>query len=123
LKFISPAGVRLIDLARVTEILPMLQIEAIGDKGAGCVGVINLRGEIVPLFTAAPGMTLDDTKFIIVCSGDSQPVGLIADEVLDVLSVEPEQVALRRISAERSMEIVKTGDELLPVMDPRDAIR
>lgn len=76
-------------------------------KVPSCIkGVMNLRGEIIPVislseqFDLVPRMCTDDARIIIVRLEDAM-VGLIVDEVKEVVEIDNEQIeTLQNIKSE-----------------------
>jgi purine-binding chemotaxis protein CheW len=86
-------------------------------------GVISLRGRIVPVYDLAARLGLDSeiseaTKIVIVESGD-ETVGVIVDEVEEVLTVE--EVDFEEVpgaDSELIEAIAKLGDRLVVLLKP-----
>jgi purine-binding chemotaxis protein CheW len=86
-------------------------------------GVISLRGRIVPVYDLASRLGLDSeisetTKIVIVESGD-ETVGVIVDEVEEVLTVE--EVDFEEVpgaDSELIEAIAKLGDRLVVLLKP-----
>lgn len=79
-----------LDILHVQEIIKVLPITQVPLSAPWVSGVINLRGKIIPLIHLARRMGLKETemnrntRFMIV-RGKTQHVGLVVDEVLEVL--------------------------------------
>lgn len=79
-----------LDILHVQEIIKVLPVTQVPLSAAWISGVINLRGQIIPLVHLARRMGLQEspmdrnTRFMIV-RGQEQSVGLVVDEVLEVL--------------------------------------
>lgn len=79
-----------LDILAVQEIIKTLPITTVPLAMPWITGVINLRGQILPLMNLGarlelpPAPTTRNTRFMIV-KGREQSVGLIVDEVLEVL--------------------------------------
>lgn len=86
-----------IEILRVQEIIGMLPITMLPRNPNWIRGVMNLRGQIIPVLDlrvrlAIPGRQFAEEKCIIVvrCSGGA--MGLIVDRVSEVVNIPPEQV-------------------------------
>jgi purine-binding chemotaxis protein CheW len=85
-------------------------------------GVIGLRGKIIPIFDLAARMELADTgtepgKIVIVESGGGQ-VGVMVDEVEEVLTVSSEQLEDVPSASRASIEaIAKIEDRLVILLN------
>jgi len=91
-----------IDLLWIKEIISYSEPTAV-PLAPGCIrGVINLRGSVVPVIDLATVFKLQPTKvskrtcIIIVevsLGGDKTLMGLVADQVSDVLVLQPDDIA------------------------------
>lgn len=114
---------RLVRISDLAEILPLMTLEPVDGAGATCRGVANLRGEVIPVFDlAGPDAPLSASRFILISSVRGEPVGLIVDEVHDVLTLPSEQLARRNLGAGPATTVARWGDELLTVIDPAEAL-
>lgn len=83
-----------LNILYVQEIIKPLSVTPVPLAPAWIAGVINLRGQIIPLIYLAGRLDLEqandqrDTRFVIVRSRE-QSVGFIVDEVLEVLRLNP----------------------------------
>ncbi len=87
-----------IDVAQVAEVLPMLQVKPVPQAPTGVAGLINYRGAPVPvvdlssLMMGRPASPSLSTRLIIVHypdkSGQTRPLGLIAEHVVETLRRE-----------------------------------
>jgi purine-binding chemotaxis protein CheW len=86
-------------------------------------GVISLRGRIVPVYDLASRLGLaseisESTKIVIVESGD-ETVGVIVDEVEEVLTVEEADFEeVPGADSELIESIAKLGDRLVVLLKP-----
>ncbi len=115
---------RLVRLTDIREIVSMMALaEAPGSAGL-CRGVANLRGEMIPVFDlGGPLARLTPSRVILVARAGEEIVGLLVDDVHDVVTVPDEHVADKPVGGGRTATMVRLGDEVLTVMDPRDALR
>jgi chemotaxis-related protein WspB len=103
-----------LDVARVIELVPRVELRAIPHAPAYLAGLLGYRGEVVPvidlglLLGSSPGADRLSTRIILVKStpgghnrkeeardpagGEARVLGLIAERVIDLVEVEPEQV-------------------------------
>ncbi|MEZ0373098.1 MAG: chemotaxis protein CheW [Candidatus Sericytochromatia bacterium] len=79
-----------LDILFVQEIIRMLPVTHVPRAADWIAGVINLRGQIIPLIRLASRLGLEvepasrSTRFMIVRNRD-QALGVVVDEVLEVL--------------------------------------
>ena len=84
-------------IGSVHEIIRYTEPRTVASDAAWIRGVIGLRGKIIPIFDLAARMGLapagdrEPGKIVIVSSGAGQ-VGVMVDDVEEVLTVEPSQL-------------------------------
>ena len=114
---------RLVRLASVLEIIPMLALQEIGGAVNGFRGLANLRGRTVSVFdTQAGALPLRPSQFILVTHTSNGSVGLIVDEVYDVLMVPADQITLSPVGADRSRAVAVIDGVILPVLESADVV-
>ncbi len=86
-----------IEIRFVTEIIGIQPITNVPEVPAYVKGIINLRGKIIPVvdvrlkFRKEP-MAYDDRTCIVVIDIESLSVGLIVDNVAEVLNIQDENI-------------------------------
>ena len=112
---------RLSDIREVVSLMSLAKID--GGHGGACRGVANLRGEMIPVFdmvgTDAP---LGPTRVIVVTRLGNEHVGLLVDDVTDVIGIPEDHVAVRNVGGGRTATMVRMDDAVMTVMEPIDAI-
>jgi purine-binding chemotaxis protein CheW len=85
-----------IDILNVREIRSQEPVTHIADTAAFLMGVIDLRGSIVPILDLRIKFGLpqgsDDSTVVIILSIDGRITGIVVDAVSDVVSLLPEQI-------------------------------
>lgn len=87
-----------IDIKFVENIVRMQSITRVPSVQDHFKGVINLRGEVVPVMSLRCKLNLDDdeitnkTRIIIIKLEANAPVGVIVDEVKEVVTLENDSV-------------------------------
>ncbi|MBD5465407.1 MAG: purine-binding chemotaxis protein CheW [Lachnospiraceae bacterium] len=87
-----------IDIKYIDNIIRMQQIYRVPKVQQYIKGVINLRGEVIPVISIRAKMGFEQvaetkaTRIIIVKIDGSDTVGLIVDEVKEVVTLEASQV-------------------------------
>jgi purine-binding chemotaxis protein CheW len=115
-----------LDILCVQEIIKILPVTQVPLTASWIEGVINLRGQILPLINLASRLGLDPspyqrhTRFVIV-RGREQNVGLVVDEVQEVLRLpvsllEPAP-ATAAIEKDYIQAICKHENRLVIVLD------
>lgn len=98
LTFIVAGSVYGIDIQHVLEIVGMLPITEIPNSPDHIEGVINLRGVVIPVVTFRRRFGLerkeyDEQTCIIVVNVRKMTIGVIVDQVLEVMMVDPSQIS------------------------------
>jgi purine-binding chemotaxis protein CheW len=110
-------------IGSVHEIIRFTEPRSVASDADWIRGVIGLRGKIIPIFDLAARMELDASgrepgKIVIVESGTGQ-VGVMVDEVEEVLTVSSEQLEDVPSAASDAIEaIAKIQDRLVILLNP-----
>ena len=110
-------------IGSVHEIIRFTEPRTVASEAAWIRGVIGLRGKIIPIFDLAARMELDVAeseagKIVIVESGTGQ-VGIMVDEVEEVLTVSSDQLEDVPSANSDSIEaIAKIEDRLVILLNP-----
>ena len=117
-----------IDIKFVENIVRMQSITRVPNVQEYFKGVINLRGEVVPVMSLRRKLNLEDdeitnkTRIIIIKLEANAPIGVIVDEVKEVVTLENSSVdSVSRSSQKEEISyingIAKTGDTLISLLD------
>ena len=118
-----------IDINYIDNILRMQQITRVPKVPAYLKGVINLRGEVIPVMSLRLKMGLDEdvidrnTRIIILKIESEGSVGVLVDEVKEVIKLSEDQIestsgeggsaeTRRFVSA-----VGQNGNELISILD------
>ena len=110
-------------IGSVHEIIRFTEPRTVASDAAWIRGVIGLRGKIIPIFDLAARMELaiagsEAGKIVIVESGTGQ-VGIMVDEVEEVLTVSSDQLEDVPSANSESIEaIAKIEDRLVILLNP-----
>jgi purine-binding chemotaxis protein CheW len=109
-------------IASVHEIIRFTEPRSVVSEVAWIRGVIGLRGKIVPIYDLAArlGLTVgsDPGKIVIVEIGADQ-VGVMVDEVEEVLTVSAEQLeSIPSANTESIDSVAKIDDRLVILLNP-----
>ena len=110
-------------IGSVHEIIRFTEPRTVASDAAWIRGVIGLRGKIIPIFDLAARMGLEIAgseagKIVIVESGTGQ-VGIMVDEVEEVLTVTSDQLEHVPSANSESIEaIAKIEDRLVILLNP-----
>ena len=110
-------------IGTVHEIIRYTEPRTVASDAEWIRGVIGLRGKIIPIFDLAARMELEKVgsepgKIVIVESGTGQ-VGIMVDEVEEVLTVSSEQLEDVPSATSTAIEaIAKIDDRLVILLNP-----
>lgn len=110
-------------IAAVHEIIRFTEPRSVASEVAWIRGVIGLRGKIIPIFDLAARLELPSTgsdagKIVIVETGTGQ-VGVMVDEVEEVLTISPDQLEPVPTASTDSIDsIAKIDDRLVILLNP-----
>ncbi len=87
-----------IEIRHVTEIVGIQKITEVPDMPAYMKGVINLRGNVIPVIDVRLRFHMqprdyDDRTCVIVVNINESSIGLVVDVVKEVISIVPEQIS------------------------------
>jgi len=118
-----------IDVMKVREVLYLISITEIPNKLSYMKGVIDLRGEVVPVIDARIKFNLseqdyDDDTVIIIIEYEDVLVGLVVDSVSDVIRISSLDIKeSNQFSSETDIEndyirgIARFEEELIIILD------
>jgi purine-binding chemotaxis protein CheW len=107
-------------IAAVSEIIRFSEPRSVASEVAWIRGVIGLRGKIIPIFDLAarlelPGTDSEPGKIVILETGTDQ-VGVMVDEVEEVLTVESDQLEPVPTANTDSIEAIAKIDDRLVIL-------
>jgi purine-binding chemotaxis protein CheW len=124
----------LINVSDQTYALPLLQIQEIRgwspvsplpNTEASCLGVLNLRGHVLPVFDARMilGKAATEPKpqdVIVVAVLDGKPLGLLVDSVSDIIEIDSGKVSSAEQGEAWSSPLIDgiatVGERLVPLL-------
>jgi purine-binding chemotaxis protein CheW len=86
-----------IDIRQVREIRRWSAVTPLPHAPAEVLGVMNLRGSVIPIFDLAVRFGLDRTpdnarNVVVIAAHESQTVGLLVESVSEILSVSRDRI-------------------------------
>ncbi len=122
-----------INIGYVDNIVRMQRITRVPKSQPYYVGVINLRGEVVPVMSLRKRFDLEadeytgSTRIIILKLEDQSLVGVIVDEVREVLNLDPTTIEtpsfkLDEKNASYLAGIGKNGDNLISLLNIENVV-
>jgi purine-binding chemotaxis protein CheW len=108
----------------VERVLPMAAVVALPDAGQGLLGMLNLRGAIVPVVDPRPRLGVPTPEahpeHRLVLVRGMRPFLLWVDEVDEVVSLGPDDVTA--VPAQQASPVVprvlRLGNEIVPLLAP-----
>ena len=122
-----------IDISYIDNIVRMQRITRVPKSQPYYVGVINLRGEVVPVMSLRRRFDLENdsyegsTRIIILKLEDQSLVGVIVDEVREVVNLNPETIEtpsfkLDEKNAAYLAGIGKNGENLISLLNIENVV-
>ncbi len=116
-----------IDIMKIDSVSEMLKVMKLPGMPAFIMGVTNLRGEVIPVINTRSKFGLEKKernekdRIVVVYIGDKK-VGIVVDEVREVLTLHHEQVeepptTVGSMSAKYISAIAKLEDRMLIILD------
>jgi len=117
-----------IDISYVDNIVRMQKITRVPKAQVYFKGIINLRGEIVPVMSIRTKMGLEDDVFtdasriIILKIEDKGSLGVIVDAVCEVINLSEDQIESNNINSSHVKDsfingIGKSGEQLISLFE------
>ena len=107
-------------IGAVHEIIRFSEPRSVASEMPWIRGVIGLRGKIIPIFDLAArlGLAPSEPGKIVIVAGDAGQVGVMVDEVEEVLTVVSEQLEEVPTANSDAIEaIAKIGDRLVVLLN------
>lgn len=131
LSFIVCSELYAVNVTKVLEVLEKQNITRIPNAPGYIRGIINFRGEVVPVFESRNKFNLparaDDGSFVIIVLDLSHEteifrIGAIVDKVKDVISIDDQEIKpvptmSKEFNTEFLQGIVKQGDNFIMLLD------
>ncbi|HOY08951.1 MAG TPA: chemotaxis protein CheW [Candidatus Omnitrophota bacterium] len=116
-----------VDITLITEVIRVVPFTPVPQVPDFCLGLINCRGTIIPLFDLRKKVLLPQKPFnaksrILIASIDHEVIGLVIDEILDNIRVDPRQVDLTKflamkIGKEYIRGVAQVDDRMIAILD------
>lgn len=112
-----------IDISFIDNIVRMQKITRVPKSQHYFKGVINLRGEIVPVMSIRRKMDLDDdvinnaSRIIILKLEEKGLLGIIVDEVKEVVNLGEEEIERTSSKGKFINGVGQHGDELISLLE------
>ena len=112
-----------IDISYIDNIVRMQKITRVPKVQTYFKGVINLRGEVVPVMSVRKKMGLEDdvltnaSRIIILKLEENASLGVIVDEVREVVNLSEDEIDKVSNKGRFINGIVKHGDQLISLLE------
>jgi purine-binding chemotaxis protein CheW len=116
-----------VDISQVQEIIRMVEITHVPRAPHFMEGVINLRGQLIPIIDLRTRFGMSRTEHtkstrIVVTEIGNKKVGIIVDSVSEVINIPIEQVEeapdmIAGVGTEYIQGVGKVGDRLIILLD------
>jgi purine-binding chemotaxis protein CheW len=116
-----------IEILKIKEVVSYRKITPLPNMRGFIKGIINLRGIVLPVFDLREKFNMPETTYthfhtIIVMEISGRVIGVIVDEITDVVEIFPEEVQATSnlppgIKTEYMKGIGKKGDKLVVLLD------
>jgi len=116
-----------IDVLKIQEIIRTVEITSVPRTDSFVLGVMNLRGKVIPVIDLRVRFSLDKMDFdketrIIVVKFETENIGFVVDEVTEVIRinkkmVEPTPPLVGSVGQEYILGICKYSDRLIILLD------
>jgi purine-binding chemotaxis protein CheW len=117
-----------IDIVQIQEIIKVPTITEVPRAPAGVLGIISLRGTIVPILDLRVVLHLEprpptSQSRVLVLRGDGDPLGVLVDRVSSVVridreAIEPVPRTMQREMTELLSGVGRIGERMLIVLEP-----
>ncbi len=120
-----------VDLLIVREIIKPVPITEVPKAPKGVIGVINLRGEVVPMINLAEliGFNFEESKKnrVLIIKIDSRIFGFLIEELLEIAylkeeDVEPIRETLPDFAPEFIKSVADKDGKIVYILSPADII-
>lgn len=121
-----------IDIQKVQIIERIQSITRVPKSPFFIKGVINLRGEIIPVMSLRNKFDLEEDKYddetrIIIVKIDDNQIGMIVDQVIEVLQLSPEAIEnIQGFTSDINMSFIqgvgKVNDHIVTLLSLRSLI-
>lgn len=114
-----------IEIARVVEILKMQKVFQLPNLPDFLSGVINIRGEIIPVVDLRKRFGLEGLKGknrIVVIRFGMEKIGLFVDDIKEIITLDPEDITtppslFRGLKTEYMTGIAKKGERIIIILN------
>lgn len=111
-------------VTQVVEIIRVVGLSPVPNPAPDLLGMVNLRGRIIPVFDLHRTLELGERPlslrmYIVIADVEDEAVGIVVDDVLDVVAVPAEHFKVSRALAGNESYtngVARVGAELMTVL-------
>jgi purine-binding chemotaxis protein CheW len=115
------------DILLVHEVVARLPVHPLPDMPPHLLGVVRLRGELVPVLDVAPALDLrlegGRPPAVLVTGEEGARVGIAADSVSDVMTVPPGAFRTAPRGGGYLVGVARVGEQLVNLIDLAEILR
>jgi purine-binding chemotaxis protein CheW len=109
---------------QIQEVIRYTQPRSVVSEDPCVIGVISLRGKVVPVSDLARRLgvtaTASEDSVIVIIEAEGETIGMIVDAVDEVVSIEYDQVDATTVADRRIVSgIAKLDERLVVVLEPQ----
>lgn len=125
LQFRSGTGTYGLPAERVIQIIRIVALAPVPNAAPELLGLVNLRGRVIPVFDLNRALNgaerpISLRMYVIVTEVEGEPLGIVVDDVLDVVTVSANHFqSSRALSADApfSEGVARIGSQILTVLN------
>lgn len=109
----------------VIEIIRVVALTPVPDPAPDLLGVVNLRGRVIPVFDLCRTLALGDRPltlrmYIVIAEAGPEALGLLVDDVIDVTTVPVDNFQVSRALAGAdsfTAGVARVGSDMLTILN------
>lgn len=110
---------------RVVQIIRIVACTPVPNSAPELLGLVNLRGRVLPVFDLNRALHGQDRPlslrmYVVITEVDGEPLGVVVDDVLDVVTVPEDQYqSSRALSADAPFSdgVARVGSQIFTVLN------
>jgi len=116
-----------LQITQIREIRRWQPVTVLPHAPADVLGVMNLRGAVIPIYDLSARFGLEQTEasernVVIVVSVNDKPVGLLAEAVSEIISIDPDDIQeTPQVDSRNTMDfiqgIISQNDEMVRIIN------
>ena len=116
-----------LQITQLREIRRWQPVTVLPHAPADVLGVMNLRGAVIPIYDLSARFGLEQTaaserNVVIVVSVNDKPVGLLAEAVSEIISIDPDDIQeTPQVDSRNTMDfiqgIISQNDEMVRIIN------